>query len=215
MVSLDRFITDKSPIMPRWLYELSLPDLMAFHTTPIKITPYMQMRILIWPLVSNPRQIFFFSQSLSYGVDGRINATACLGEIMKLKMLLWYMARRMEMLTITHPEFIAKLHGRNCIIQIIGRDNTQRFFHFHRSRVRSTNRVHLKPDVTLRFHNNELAFKLMTQGNTEQFLQALKDQQINIVGDFNLLLWFMSITPYLKPNFNLSLLNRDKLRKAS
>ena len=35
---------------------------------------------------------------------------------MKFKMLLWYMARRMELLSRTHPEFIAKLHGRDFVI---------------------------------------------------------------------------------------------------
>lgn len=119
---------------------------------------------------------------------------------MKFRMLLWYMARRMEMLSRTHPEFIAKLHGRDFVIQVATDEGAHRFFRVQHNRVTSRNTVHAKPDLDLHFATNEVAFRLLTTGDANSFMAAMQQQEVKVTGDYSLLMWFMSIGKYLRPN---------------
>ena len=88
---------------------------------------------------------------------------------MKFKMLLWYMARRMELLSRTHPEFIAKLHGRDFVIQVATDEGAHRFFRIQHNRVTSRNTLHVKPDLHLQFASDDIAFRLLTSANASHF----------------------------------------------
>lgn len=119
---------------------------------------------------------------------------------MKFRMLLWYMARRMEMLSRTHPEFIAKLHGRDFVIQVATDEGVHRFFRIQHNRVTSRNTLHDKPDLNLHFADNDVAFRLLTTGEANSFMAAMQKQEVKVTGDYSLLMWFMSIGKYLRPN---------------
>ncbi|HET8731176.1 MAG TPA: SCP2 sterol-binding domain-containing protein [Moraxellaceae bacterium] len=118
---------------------------------------------------------------------------------MKFKMLLWYMARRMELLSRTHPEFIAKLHGRDFVIQVATDEGAHRFFRIQHNRVTSRNTLHNKPDVHLQFASDDIAFRLLTTANATHFMEAMQKQEVSVTGDLALLMWFMSIGKYLRP----------------
>lgn len=118
---------------------------------------------------------------------------------MKFRMLLWYMARRMEMLARTHPEFIAKLHGRDFVIQIASASGAQRYFQVQRNRVTSRNTLHEKPDLGLHFANDLVGFRLLTTGDANSFMAAVQQQEVTVTGDYALLMWFMAIGKYLRP----------------
>jgi len=118
---------------------------------------------------------------------------------MKFKMLLWYLARRMELLARTHPEFIAKLHGRDFTLQFSSDDGTQRFFRIHHNRVVSRNAAHATPCMTLHFASDEAGFALLTGADQNAFMSAMQNGEVKVTGDFTLLMWFMGIAPYLRP----------------
>lgn len=118
---------------------------------------------------------------------------------MKTKMLLWYMARRMELLSRTHPEFIAKLHGRDFIIQIVTDEGAQRYFQIQRNRVSSRNSLHAAPTMQMHFSSDEAAFRLLTRGDATTFMAAMQQGEVKVTGDYALLMWFMSIGKFLRP----------------
>lgn len=119
---------------------------------------------------------------------------------MKFKMLLWYMARRMELLCRTHPEFIAHLHGRDFVLQLQSADGkTVRFFQVRHNRVNSHSKPHPKPDLSISFETDEYGFKVLTAPDKSIFMVGMQEQKIKIEGDFNLLMWFMAISKYLRP----------------
>lgn len=118
---------------------------------------------------------------------------------MKTKMLLWYMARRMELLSRTHPEFIAKLHGRDFVIQISTDEGAHRFFHIQRNRVTSRNTIHESPSMTMHFATDEAAMRLLVKGDANTFMAAMQKGEVNVTGDYALLMWFMGIGKYLRP----------------
>ena len=120
---------------------------------------------------------------------------------MKFRMLLWYMARRMELLSRTHPGFIAKLHGRDFVIQIATDEGAQRFFQVRHNRVISRTIPHPAPDLKLSFVDNDVAFRLLTQANAKAFMAAMQKQEVSVTGDYALLMWFMGIGKYLRPGF--------------
>ena len=119
---------------------------------------------------------------------------------MKFRMLLWYMARRMDLLARTHSEFIAKLHGRDFVIQIATDEATRRFFHIRHNRVESHSSEHPAPDLTMHFINNDVAFRLLTKGDAATFMTAVQANEVKLIGDYALLMWFMGIGKYLRPS---------------
>lgn len=118
---------------------------------------------------------------------------------MKFRLLLWYMARRMEILARTNADFIAKLHGRDFTIQISSDEGTHRFFRIHHNRLQSDSRVHEQADLTLHFASNAIGLRLLTQGDASSFMEAMQKQEVKVVGDYALLMWFMGIGKYLRP----------------
>lgn len=135
---------------------------------------------------------------------------------MKLKMLLWFLARRMELLTRTHPEFIAHLHGREFVIQIQTTDaETVRYYQVRHNRVTSHPAAHEKPDLCMAFANDEYGFKVLTSPDKSQFMVGMQEQKIKIDGDFNLLMWFMGISKYLKPRTPIRRSKRPKAKAAA
>lgn len=118
---------------------------------------------------------------------------------MKFRLLLWYMARRMELLARTNADFIAKLHGRDFTLQISSAEGTHRFFRVHHNRVHSDSRIHEKADLTLHFASNDIGVRLLTRAAADDFMQAMQKQEVTVTGDYSLLMWFMSIGKYLKP----------------
>lgn len=120
---------------------------------------------------------------------------------MKFKMLLWYMARRMEILARTHPEFIAKLHGRDFVLQLQAESGkTVRYFQVQHNRVYSRGEAHAKPDLVITFKNGDYAFKVLTATDKSIFMHGVQEQKIKVDGDFTLLMWFMGISKYLRPS---------------
>jgi hypothetical protein len=118
---------------------------------------------------------------------------------MKFRMLLWYMARRMEILARTHPEFIARLHGRDFTFQISSGEGTHRFFRIHHNRVVSRNSMHSTPSITLHFVNDDAGFRILTSADKNVFMEAMQAQEVKVDGDYALLMWFMSISRFLRP----------------
>lgn len=118
---------------------------------------------------------------------------------MKFRMLLWYMARRMDLLARTHPEFIARLHGRDFVIQMSTDEGAHRFFRVRHNRVESHNSVHAAPDLTMQFSNDKVAFRLLTKGDANSFMTAVQANEVKLLGDYSLLMWFMGIGKYLRP----------------
>lgn len=119
---------------------------------------------------------------------------------MKLKMLLWYMARRMELLARTHPEFIARLHGRDFTLQISSDEGTARFFRVRHNRVVSRNAAHSTPSITLHFASDDIGFDLLSRSSSAAFMTAMQSGDVKVSGDFSLLMWFMSIAPFMRPH---------------
>lgn len=118
---------------------------------------------------------------------------------MKFRLLLWYMARRMELLARTNADFIAKLHGRDFVIQLATGEGTHRYFHIHHNRVRSRDALHPAPDLRLDFRDDAIAFRLITTGDANAFMAAMQKQEVTLTGDYALLMWFMSIGKFLRP----------------
>lgn len=128
---------------------------------------------------------------------------------MKTKMLLWYMARRMELLSRTHPEFIAKLHGRDFVIQISTDEGAHRFFHVQRNRVTSRNTLHDAPSMGMHFATDEAALRLLMKGDATTFMAAMQKGEVKVTGDYALLMWFMGIGKYLRPRLGRGRAHND------
>lgn len=118
---------------------------------------------------------------------------------MKFRVVLWYMARRMELLARSNSDFIARLHGRDFVLQISTEEGAQRYFRVHHNRVYSRGELHESPDLTLLFKTDEIAFRLLSTADANAFMTAMQAGEVRLSGDMSLLMWFMSVGKYLKP----------------
>lgn len=118
---------------------------------------------------------------------------------MKFRVVLWYMARRMEVLSRTNSDFIARLHGRDFTLQISTEEGAHRYFHIHHNRVHSRGELHAEPDLALLFKTDEIAFRLLSTADANAFMAAMQAGEVKLTGDYALLMWFMSVGKYLKP----------------
>src|SRR6218665_872067 len=118
---------------------------------------------------------------------------------MKFRVVLWYMARRMEVLSRTNSDFIARLHGRDFTLQLSTEQGVHRYFHVHHNRVHSRSELHATPDLALLFKTDEIAFRLISTADANSFMAAMQAGEVKLTGDYALLMWFMSVGKYLKP----------------
>jgi hypothetical protein len=109
------------------------------------------------------------------------------------------MARRMELLARTNSDFIARLHGRDFTLQISTEEGVHRYFHIHHNRVQSRGDLHEAPDLVLHFKNDEMAFRLLSSADANAFMVGMQAGEVKLTGDYALLMWFMSVGKYLKP----------------
>lgn len=118
---------------------------------------------------------------------------------MKFRVVLWYMARRMEMLSRTNSDFIARLHGRDFTLQISTEEGAHRYFCIHHNRVSSRGVLHEAPNLALLFKTDEIAYRLLSTADANAFMAAMQAGEVKLTGDYALLMWFMSVGKYLKP----------------
>lgn len=126
---------------------------------------------------------------------------------MKLKALLWFIARRMEAEARTNPEFIAKLHGQRFVIQFATENHrTTRFIEVRNNTIHSRMGSHRHADLTMTFANDDVGFRALTAGNQLVFMKGVQEQKIRVEGDMMLMMWFVSISKFLRPRLPLLLM---------
>ncbi len=133
---------------------------------------------------------------------------------MKFRVVLWYMARRMEILSRTNSDFIARLHGRDFTLQISTEEGAHRYFHIHHNRVHSRGELHAAPDLALLFKTDAIAFRLLSSADANAFMTAMQAGEVKLTGDYALLMWFMSVGKYLKPKSVRRRSRHGEARKA-
>ncbi len=120
--------------------------------------------------------------------------------MLKFKFLLWMMPKLLQRAINTKPACATYVAGKTLEFQIQTRDGVGRYFRIKDSKVRSYAGLTPTPTFTLSFKNADRGFKILSaKDGKEAFLDALRNEDLSISGDFVEVLWFQGFTEYLQP----------------
>ena len=119
---------------------------------------------------------------------------------MKFRLLLWALGLLMARASRTNPDFRKKLEDKDLVFQITSDDGVARHYIVKDERVRTRSGAVDSPAFGINFTSAEKGLKVLTAKNAQvAFMQGIQDRDIVIQGNPALIMWFQSLTKYLKP----------------
>ena len=120
--------------------------------------------------------------------------------MLKFKFLLWMMPKLLQRAINTKPACARYVAGKSLEFQIQTLDKVRRYFRIQDGQVKSFAGLTSTPKFTLTFKTADKGFRILSAKNgKEAFLDALRDEDLVISGDFVEVLWFQGFTEYLQP----------------
>lgn len=120
--------------------------------------------------------------------------------MIKFRMLLWALALLMRKAAKKNPDFRSQLDGKNFAFQLQTEDAAiSRQFVISDNKVRSRGKAHNNPAFTISFKNADTGLRILTSRDKNAFMKGIQDKDIKIDGDLSLVMWFQSVSKYLKP----------------
>ena len=65
--------------------------------------------------------------------------------------------------------------------------------------ISSKGRAHKDPAFTISFKDADTGLNILTSKDKNAFMKGIQDKDITIDGDLSLVMWFQSVSKYLKP----------------
>lgn len=120
---------------------------------------------------------------------------------MKFRFLLWMLGRLMARASRDNPAFRQQLEGRDLVFQLHTLDgNIARHFIVSEQRVSSKRGTVNEPAFAIGFKDAAHGFATLTAKNKQlAFMQGIQNKDIQIQGNPALVIWFQSLTKYLRP----------------
>ena len=120
--------------------------------------------------------------------------------MVKFKFLLWMMPKLMQRAIRTKAACARYVAGKRLEFQIQTADKIGRHFRIQDGQVTSFAGLSPTPKFTLTFKTADKGFRILSAKNgKEAFLDALRDEDLVISGDFVEVLWFQGFTEFLQP----------------
>jgi len=120
--------------------------------------------------------------------------------MIKFRVLLWALALLMKKAAKKNPDFRKQLEGKNVAFQLQTEDGSAvRQYVIADNRIRSKGRSHNDPAFTIAFKNADTGLRILTSKDKNAFMKGIQDKDIIISGDLSLVMWFQSVSKYLKP----------------
>ncbi|WP_430460882.1 SCP2 sterol-binding domain-containing protein [Thalassolituus sp. LLYu03] len=120
--------------------------------------------------------------------------------MIKFKLLLWALALLMKKAARKNPDFRQQLDGKNFAFQLQTEDGkVVRHFAVADSKIRSKAKATQDPAFTISFKNADTGLRILTSKDKNAFMKGIQDKDIKIAGDLSKVMWFQSITKFLKP----------------
>lgn len=118
----------------------------------------------------------------------------------KFRALLWFLSLMMRKAARKSADFRKQLAGKDFIFQLQTADGKiVRSFKVANEKISSKRRAHSDPAFTISFKDAETGLRLLTSKDKNAFMRGIQEKDIVISGDLSLVMWFQSISKYLKP----------------
>ncbi|MEN9464054.1 MAG: hypothetical protein RL217_235 [Pseudomonadota bacterium] len=120
--------------------------------------------------------------------------------MLKFKALLWLLGLLLKKAARKNPDFQKQLAGKDFAFQLQTADGKAvRSFVVANNQIQSKRRAHSAPAFTISFKDAATGLRIMTAKDKNAFMRGIQEKDIVIKGDLSLVMWFQSISKYLKP----------------
>ena len=118
----------------------------------------------------------------------------------KFRALLWALGLMMRRAARKSPEFREKLDGKDFVFQLQTSDESiVRHYKVAHKQIKSRGRSHYQPAFVISFKDPATGLRILTSKDKNAFMKGIQEKDIVITGDLSLVMWFQSISKYLKP----------------
>lgn len=118
----------------------------------------------------------------------------------KFKAMLWLLGFLLRKAARKNPDFQKQLEGKNFVFQLQTQDGKAvRSYRIAEQQIRSRGRAHRSPAFSISFKDAQTGLRILTSKDKNAFMKGIQDKDILIKGDLSLVMWFQSISKYLKP----------------
>lgn len=119
---------------------------------------------------------------------------------MKFKLMLWGLGFMMKRASKKNPDFQKKLEGQDLSFVISTQDGKNaRHYKIKDQRVSSGGGQLENPSFGLSFKDADTGLRILTDKDKNAFMKGIQNKDIVVTGDLSKLLWFQSVSKYLKP----------------
>lgn len=119
----------------------------------------------------------------------------------KFRALLWALGLLMRKSARKNPDFRKQLEGKDFAFQLQTVDGKiVRHYKIADNKIVSKRRAHKDPAFTISFKDAETGLRIMTSKDKNAFMGGIQTKEVVISGDLSLVMWFQSISKYLKPS---------------
>lgn len=126
--------------------------------------------------------------------------------MLAFQLILWALDKAIRVAIRVNPKCAAFVQDKNLVFQIQTQSGEGRYYTFRHGKFSSNAGLSNKAQFVLTFKDAIIGVKtLSAKDSTGAFLQALQCQDLTVTGDFTEVMWFQSLTDYIKPNFNQKL----------
>lgn len=120
--------------------------------------------------------------------------------MLKFRALLWLLGLMMRRAARKNPDFQKQLAGKSFAFQLQTADEIiVRQYKVADQQIKSRGRSHSTPAFVISFKDAATGLGIMTSKDKNAFMKGIQDKDIVITGDLSLVMWFQSISKYLKP----------------
>lgn len=117
----------------------------------------------------------------------------------KFRALLWALGLLMKKSARKSADFQKQLEGKNFVFQLQTLDGkAARHYLVGDKQIKSKRGQYEKPAFTISFKDAETGLRILTSKDKNAFMKGIQEKDIVITGDLSLVMWFQSISKYLK-----------------
>lgn len=118
----------------------------------------------------------------------------------KFRALLWALGLMMRRSARKSSDFQKQLEGKDFVFQLQTNDEKiVRQYKIANQQIKSRGRSHHAPAFVISFKDAATGLRIMTSKDKNAFMKGIQEKDIIISGDLSLVMWFQSISKFLKP----------------
>lgn len=119
--------------------------------------------------------------------------------MLKFRLMLWAISLLMKRAARNNADFRKQLEGKDFAFQLQTADGEiVRQFVVANNAIASKRKAHANPAFTISFKNADTGLRILTSKDKNAFMKGIQDKDIMISGDLSLVMWFQSVSKYLK-----------------